>query len=178
MAKSRFEDVSDRRKSEVWSHFLYNKAQETAKCNLCSVILKAGGSRTKSLINHLKSKHRIHVKGCYEAVSEDAKPKSKLVRIEAYSKNEKESLSEVIAWLVSVDGLTFNQIANSFLIKRAFKTDGYFLPTSPQNIRDHFMKEFEKTLRIVSEKVDTSRRMDGVFQSVSMRQLQSGIADT
>ena len=56
---------------------------------------------------------------------------------------------------MSVDGLTFNQIANSSLIRPAFKADGYFLPTSPQNIRDHFMKEFEKTLRIVSEKVGT-----------------------
>ena len=66
-----------------------------------------------------------------------------------------EALSEVIARLESVDGLTFNQIANSSLIRRAFKADGYFLPTSPQNIRDHFIKEFEKTLRIVSEKVGT-----------------------
>jgi len=84
MADNRFEDVCDRRKSEVWSHFLYNRAQETAKCNLCSVILKVGGSSTKSLINHLKSKRRIHVKICYGAVSEDAKLKSKVVRIEGY----------------------------------------------------------------------------------------------
>jgi len=89
MADSRFEDVSDRRESEVWSHFLYNRAQETAKRNLCSVVLKAEGSSTKSLFNHLKSKHRIHVKRCYEAVSEDARLKSKVVRIETYFKYEK-----------------------------------------------------------------------------------------
>jgi len=84
MADSRLEDVSDRRKSEVWSHFLSNRAQETAECNLCSVILKAGGSSTKSLIKHLKSMHRIYVKIYYEAVSEDAKLKSKVVRIKGY----------------------------------------------------------------------------------------------
>jgi len=33
----------------------------TPKCNLCSVILNAGDSKTKSLIRHLKPKHRIHV---------------------------------------------------------------------------------------------------------------------
>jgi len=162
--------IEENRKFGV--NFLYNRAQETAKCNLCSVILKAGGSSTKSLINHLKSKHRIHVRRCYEAVSEDTKPKSKVVRIEAYFRNEKESLSEVTARLVSVDGLTFNQIANSSLIRRAFKDDGYFLPTSPQNIRDHLIKEFEKTLRIVSEKVDTITK-NGCHFSISFDEAAS-----
>jgi len=33
-----FRDVRNQRKSEAWSHFLYNNAQPTPKCNLCSVI--------------------------------------------------------------------------------------------------------------------------------------------
>ncbi|XP_065652891.1 uncharacterized protein LOC136080205 [Hydra vulgaris] len=45
-------------------------------------------------------------------------------------------LGEVITKLVAVDGLSFNQIANRVLFKRAFKSDGHTLPISSQNIRD------------------------------------------
>ena len=38
---------------------MYKKAEETAKCNSCSSILKAHGSSTKSLINHMKVKQQI-----------------------------------------------------------------------------------------------------------------------
>ena len=98
---------------------------------------------TKRLISHLKSKHRIQVKRCYEIAAEDDQPILKSSRIESYCKSKKESISEVIARLVFVDGLTFNQIANSSLISRAFKADGYSTPKSPQTIRDHFVKEFK-----------------------------------
>ena len=74
MSNIQFPDVSDRRKLEVWKHFLYDKAQQRAKCKLCSVILKAANSSTKSLISHLKSKHRIQVKRCYEVAAEDNQP--------------------------------------------------------------------------------------------------------
>ena len=37
------------------------------------------------------------------------------------SKNHYECLGEVMAKLVAIDGLTFNQIANSMLLRRAFK---------------------------------------------------------
>ena len=120
--------------------------------------LKAAGSSTKSLISHLKSKHRIQVKRCYEIAAEDKQPILKVSRIESYFKSKKESISEVIARLVSVDGLTFNQIASSSLINRAFKTDGYSMPKSPQTIRDHFVKEFKNTLTTISEKVNTAKK--------------------
>ena len=81
----------------------------------------------------------------------------KVLRIESYFKS-KEFISKVIAWLVSVDGLTFNQIANSFLISRIFKADAYSMPKSPQIIHDHFVKEFKNTLMIVSEKVNTAKK--------------------
>ena len=59
---------------------------------------------------------------------------------------------------MSVDGLTFNQIANSSLISRAFKANDYSMPKSFQTIRDHFVKEFKNTLMTVSEKVNTAKK--------------------
>ena len=76
MTDIQFKDISGHRKSEVWSHFLYDSDQERAMCKLCSVTLKAGGSSTKSLICHLKSKHSINVKRCHEVDNEDDQPKS------------------------------------------------------------------------------------------------------
>jgi len=35
MTHIQFKDDSNQRKSEALSHFLYNKAQPTPKCNLC-----------------------------------------------------------------------------------------------------------------------------------------------
>ena len=58
---------------------------------------------------------------------------------------------------MSVDGFTFNQIANSSLNSRAFK-DGNSMPKNPQTIRDHFVKEFKNTLMTVSEKVNTAKK--------------------
>ena len=59
---------------------------------------------------------------------------------------------------MSVDGLTFNQIANRSLISRAFKADAYSMPKRPQTIRDHFVKEFKNTFMTVSEKVNTAKK--------------------
>ena len=106
----------------------------------------------------MKSKHRIQVKRCYEIAAEDDQPILKSSRIESYCKSKKESISEVIARLVFVDGLTFNQIANSSLISRAFKADGYFTLKNPQTIRDHFVKEFKTTLMTVCEKVSAAKK--------------------
>ena len=56
-----FEDFSEdpKRQSEVWKHFLLNKVLEKAKCKHCSEILSIV---TTTLKNHLRMKHKIHVK--------------------------------------------------------------------------------------------------------------------
>ena len=69
------------------------------------------------------------------------------------SEVERESLGDVISELVSVDGLTFNQIAKSRLLRRAFSKDGYDLPQSPQTTKTLFMKQYRKTLAVVKQKV-------------------------
>jgi len=41
----------------IWEHFFREKAGQSAKCKICSTILKATGGSTKGLHEHLK---RIH----------------------------------------------------------------------------------------------------------------------
>ena len=55
-----FEDVSERFKSNVWFHFKLNRLTETAKCNICSTLIKTTRGSTKGLHGHLK-KHSIVV---------------------------------------------------------------------------------------------------------------------
>jgi len=55
-----FEEVSNQRNPETYSHFSYNEAQQTPKCNLCSVIKKRCCKHWK-FNQRLKSQHRIQV---------------------------------------------------------------------------------------------------------------------
>ena len=112
-----FEDVSLSRKSQVWQHFLFNQSRVEGKCKNCSALLKLSGSSAKTLMSHLKLKHKILVKSCNEAET-PSKPKTS--RIDSFFKKEKESISEVIAPLVAKDGFSFSQIAKSELTRRTF----------------------------------------------------------
>lgn len=53
-----FEDVSGTRQSEVWKHFLLNKALEKARCRHCSDMFIA---ITSTMNRHLKQKHKLDV---------------------------------------------------------------------------------------------------------------------
>ena len=79
---------------------------------------------------------------------------------------------------MSVNGLTFKQIANSSLTSRASKANGYSMPKSPQTIRDHFVKEFKTTLMTVSKKVNAAKKNGDCFsisfdESTSVRNRRS-----
>ena len=126
-----FKDISSQRKSKVWQHFTYNKAEEKAKC---SAIIKASCSSTKSLIAYLRSKHQIHRESSLQkSVTE---PPFKKRKIDLYfKKDRRESLGEVVAKLVAIDGLAFNQIASSKLLRRAFAADGYSLSRSEDYVK-------------------------------------------
>ena len=64
------------------------------------------------------------------------KPLFKKWKIDSYfEKDHGESLGEVVAKLVAVDGLAFNQIASSKLPRRALAADRYSLPSSRDYIK-------------------------------------------
>ena len=53
-----FESVKKERSAKAWNFFNFHKSTEEAKCLLCQKIMKAKGSTTKSLNDHMKVKHR------------------------------------------------------------------------------------------------------------------------
>ena len=62
-----------------------------------------------------------------------------------------------------MDGLTFNQIARSERLHRAFKADGYVLPTSHQHVRNLVIKNFENVTKLVKEELDEIKLNNGRF---------------
>ena len=57
-----FESVKKERLAKAWNFFLFEKETENAKCLLCQQVLKARGSSTKSLNDHMKAKHITYYK--------------------------------------------------------------------------------------------------------------------
>jgi len=48
------------KKDGIWEHFLGEKNGNSAKCKLCSTILKATGGPTKGLHEHMKRIHSVN----------------------------------------------------------------------------------------------------------------------
>ena len=160
---SNFEDVGLSRKSEARQNFTYYKTTEKAKCKLCQAILKAAGSRTKGLITHLKSQHKIAVKSSRVEVAKIDEPKFKMRKVNSFFKSEKQSLGELVGQLTAIDGLTFNQIATSKRLRQAFKADGYDLPRSHKKVLDLVMKQRKDIVKTIREELNAIKLRDGRF---------------
>lgn len=164
---SAFVDVRAQRKSGVWEYFTYNRAEEKAKCSMCSSILKASGASTKGLSDHLKRKHNISVKSSVEKRPSDSCTSTghspKVTKIQNYFIKQRESLGEVVTKLVAVDGLSFNQIAGSVLLRKAFKADSYNLPRSRDYVKQVFMQHFDKVHAEIRRQIHEKKKIGNRF---------------
>ena len=163
MKISNFEDVGLSRKSNVWQNFTYCKTTEKAKCKFCQAILKAVGSSTKGLIRHLKLQHKIAVKSSRMEVAKIDEPKLKIRKVDYFFKSKKQSLGELVSQSTAMDGFTFNQIATSERLRRAFKADGYDLPRSHKKVRDLLMKQREDIVKTIRGELNAIKLRDGRF---------------
>ena len=80
----------------------------------------------------------------------------------------------MVSQLTAIDGLTFNQIATSERLHRAFKADGYDLPGSHKKVRDLVMKQKEDIVKTIRGELNAIKLRDGRFsitfdESTSMR---------
>jgi hypothetical protein len=50
---------SNRVRSWVWNHYIYDKDTKKARCNYCKVLIATNKGSTSGMIKHAKSKHRI-----------------------------------------------------------------------------------------------------------------------
>ena len=124
---------------------LKDKENGKAKCKKCFKIFECKTSTTTSLTVHLKNQHNIEVKSSRkkseviqvesdeesdETPAKKSKPStSKQTKLNFVAK-EVLTVGKVIGQLVSVTGLSFNQVAKSDIIREGFKhhPDGINIP--------------------------------------------------
>ena len=80
-----------------------------------------------------------------------------------FFKSEKQSLGELVSQLTAIDGFTFNQIATSKRLRRAFKAVGYDLPISHKKVRDLLMKQRENIIKTIRGELNVIKLRDGRF---------------
>jgi hypothetical protein len=51
--------INNRKRSWVWSHFVFDNTSNKARCNLCKIPITTSKGSTTGMSNHLKSKHKI-----------------------------------------------------------------------------------------------------------------------
>ena len=109
-----YEDVSKEpnRRSIVWQYVLLNKENGQSKCKLCmekgvETILFTKGGCTKTCLDHLRTHHGHG----------DGEDKQKVKKRNIFEK--KESVEEVVSKL-AIDGITFNTMAQSEMLQKAF----------------------------------------------------------
>ena len=125
-----FESVKKERSAKAWNFFNFDKSTEEAKRLLCQKIMKAKGSTTKSLNDHMKVKHskewakdETNKKGTKSI--EKSQPK-----IESFiNKDNKKTQEEVISRL-ALDNISFSTIAKSPMMHEYFSKAGIDLPRS------------------------------------------------
>ena len=64
-----------------------------------------------------------------------------------------------MAKLVAVDDLTFNQIASSKLLRRAFAADDYSLPSSRDYVKKMFIKQFAEIQSKIVTKIREIKKL-------------------
>ena len=72
----------------------------------------------------------------------------------------------MVSQLTAIDGLTFNQIATSERLRRAFKADGYDFPRSNKKIRDLVMKQKKDVVKTIRGELNAIKLRDGHFSII------------
>lgn len=175
--------------SEVWNYF--NKKGDIAICKKCPKSLSCKGSTTSSLIRHLTNVHKINIKrkvteietdsdsvtgtGCSSNSNLSLENSSQRTSMPDKRKTDahgsierflkKDSMEEMVAKLIAVDGITATTISKSEFIRRAFSKEGFKLPKHQNDIMKLLKKYYNDIKVKVTEKLTSmckERKMFGI----------------
>lgn len=162
----------------AWEYFEKLPDASEARCKLCikRKMIKCPNFGTSGLIKHLTSVHgMVHLTAKEaakssevavvvqesddesETVGSQASPAVKKIKLESKQSNldrfvkaEKESLQLLIAELVSKDGLNFNQIVKSRVLRQLFRKCGYELPKSGNTLQAYSSQEANRVRQVMT----------------------------
>lgn len=146
--------------SSVWSYFLVAKDGNSAKCKRCPAILKTLGGSTKGLHTHLSSKHNIKiladVNRLTASTSQDSEnlntspPPAKRKLEDYFTKSADDSLDDVLARMIALDGFPFSVFITSDDLRKLLLAKYTDLPKSAVTIRKRVMNYSEKIRKQVT----------------------------
>lgn len=173
-------------KSSVWFYFLRATDGSTAKCKQCNRILKAAGSSTSSLRNHLRSKHSIDLKENTKSTTEPI-PSTSAVDPYVFKGNEDtqtdpskpkkhkithfftklHSVENVVSKMAALDGLPFKTFCSSEELRKLFSKSGYKLPSSPNSIKNMVIKANDELRNSIIKELE-ELKSDGVRFAITL----------
>lgn len=134
--------------TSVWSYFLVAKDGNSAKCKRCPSILKTLGGSTKGLHTHLLSKHNIKVISASTSQDSEnmntAPPPTKRKLDDYFTKSADDSLDDVLARMVALDGFPFSVFIASDDLRKLLLAKYPDLPKSAVTVRKRVMNYSEK----------------------------------
>lgn len=143
--------------TSVWSYFLVAKDGNSAKCKRCPAILKTLGGSTKGLHTHLSSKHNIKVISA--STSQDtenlntAPPPAKRKLDDYFTKSADDSLDDVLARMIALDGFPFSVFITSDDLRKLLLAKYTDLPKSAVTIQKRVMNYSEKIKKQVTSEL-------------------------
>jgi hypothetical protein len=163
--------------SEVWN-FFEKMGSERAKCKECNSPISCKGSSTGGMIKHLKGKHNIEIRPKTNTNTPQPSKKRKSVENNASSSSssaptsadtgmfkfvKRQSMNEILARLVALDGFSVNAIAKSEFIRESVTSRGYELPKSNHNIMAHVLCFYEEAKRNTINRIKEIKAEDRKF---------------
>lgn len=143
--------------TSVWSYFLVAKDGNSAKCKRCPAILKTLGGSTKGLHTHLSSKHNIKVISASTSQDSEklntAPPPAKRKLDDYFSKSADDSLDDVLARMIALDGFPFSVFITSDDLRKLLLTKYTDLPKSAVTIQKRVMNYSEKIKKQVTSEL-------------------------
>lgn len=145
-------------KSEVWKHF-EKVDRDHAKCKICGKPIGCKGSSTSSLSKHLKQKHAIEItkqsrpEEPSPPISAAKKLKTSPEQPSLFKYVKRESLCEIIAKMVSLDGFSVKAVTNSSFIRQSLNSRGFHLPTDANTVMNLVHEFYNTAKKQLSEEI-------------------------
>lgn len=136
--------------SFVWKYFVKQVELESATCKECKTQIKCRGWSTSGLIRHLQNKHKIdkpvasNAKRIIEENAATSNKRQSQQTLSSFFTKQKETCEEIIAKLVTLDGISINSITKSEFIRNSLRDKGYTLPKNPSHVMDLVHKQYNK----------------------------------
>ncbi len=149
-------------KSLVWTYF--EEMGDSARCKRCNKVLRRSSGSTSALRAHLRT-HDITLQpaSSYSDENNNHATTSQGVQQTMEQFIKRESVEEVFAKLVAVDGFSMHSLVKSEFIRRAMTDRGFQMPKNPSTVTAMIQKQAGKIREELKESLQAILKDGGRF---------------